>query len=268
MKGLSGYFTSMYPVTGALLLLLAAFASYNLKVFPTNLLIALAACSLLDAAVKIAFLKKPLAFPSSAVISGTIIGSIAPLNAPLAAILAAAAVAVASKYVLRINKRHIFNPATLGLLVSLFLFGLGDVWWAASGFSFAGFAVPVAFLMVIASYMAGKLKVSIPFLVVTAVLYAATQFVSVPLTAAGLLSFFTSMPFYFAFIMLSEPKTSPYAPREQVGFGVAVALLVFLLESSHVKYPFFIALLTGNLVYALYRSYAARKSATAPSAKA
>lgn len=268
MKALRSYVASMYPVTGFLLLLLAAVASYNLRAFPASLVAAIAACALLDSAIKKLFIRKELKFPSSAVISGIIIGSIAPLNAPVTAILAASAVAIASKYVLRINKRHIFNPATLGLLVSLFLFGLGDVWWAASGFSFAGFAVPVTFLLIIASYKAGKLKVALPFLLVTAVLYAATQFVKVPFTATGLLAFATSLPFYFAFIMLSEPKTSPYAPREQVVFGAAVALLVFLLDSSHVKYPFFIALLAGNLGYALYRSYAARKSAASPSVKA
>lgn len=254
MKSLSGYFSSMYPVTGFLLLLLAAVASYNLRAFPASLVAAIAACALLDLAIKKLFLRKELKFPSSAVISGIIIGSIAPLNAPVIAILAASAVAVASKYVLRINKRHIFNPATLGILVSLFLFGLGDVWWAAAGINVLGFAVPLALILIIASYKAGKLSASIPFLVATAILYAATQFVSVPFTAAGLLTFFTSLPFYFAFIMLSEPKTSPNNSREQVAFGVAVALLVFALDFSHVKYSFFIALLAGNLGYALYRS--------------
>lgn len=263
MNGLREYFRSMYPVAGFLLLLVAAVASYNLKAFPVSLAAAIVACALLDLAVARLFLKKKFAVPSSALITGTIIGSIAPIDAPLAAVFAASAVAIASKYLIRIRGRHIFNPATFGLLASLFLFGLGDVWWAASGFSFAGFAIPITFLLIIASYRAGKLKVSIPFLIATAVLYAATQFAGVPLTAAGLLSFFASMPFYFAFIMLSEPRTSPNTGREQVVFGVAVALLVFLLDSSHVKYSFFIALLAGNLGFAAYRHFVSIK-ASAP----
>lgn len=258
MKGLPEYFKSMYAVTGALLLLLAAVASYNLKVFPTSLLIAIAACSLLDVAVKVAFLKKPITFPSSAVISGIIIGSIAPLNAPVAAILVAAAVAIASKHLVKLKGRHIFNPATLGLLVSLWLFGLGDVWWAAAGWGIAGFTFPAMALLIIASWKAGKLSASIPFLAATAILYAATQFITVPFTAAGLLTFFSSLPFYFAFIMLSEPKTSPNAPREQLIFGISVAVLVFAFEYAHVKYPFFSALLAGNLAYSLYRSYGSK----------
>lgn len=256
MKGMRSYIASMYPVTGFLLLLQAAVASYNLRAFPASLVAAIASCVLLDLAIRKLFLKRELKFPSSAVITGIIIGSIAPFNAPFQAIFLASAVAVVSKYLLRIKGRHVFNPATLGLLVALSLFRLGDVWWAASGFNFAGFAVPVTFLLVIVCYRAGKLKVAIPFLLATALLYAATEFVKVPFTAIGLLTFASTMPYYFAFIMVSEPKTSPNMPKEQIAFGVAAAILVFALGYSHVKYPFFIALLTGNLAYSAYRNRA------------
>ncbi len=259
MKVLFGYLKSMYVVTVVLLLLLAAVASYKQGTFPGSLLIAIFACCILDLLAARLFLKrKGFRFPSSGFISGAIIGSIAPMNAPAAAILVASAIAIASKYAIRLNGRHIFNPATLGLLVSLWLFRLGDVWWAASSIVWvAGFAVPLTLLLIVANYQAGKLRVSIPFLAATAILYAATQFVTVPFTAAGLFIFFSSLPFYFAFIMLSEPKTSPNAPREQLIFGVSVAVLVFALEHAHVKYAFFIALLAGNLAYAAYRSYSA-----------
>ncbi|MBI2580684.1 RnfABCDGE type electron transport complex subunit D [Candidatus Woesearchaeota archaeon] len=257
MKALRSLLGSMYSVTIALLLLLAAVASYRQGAFPGSLLIAILACSILDLLVARFFLKrKEFRFPYSGFISGTIIGSIAPTNAPAAAILVAAAVAIASKYVIKLKGRHIFNPATLGLLVSLWRFSLGDVWWAASPIVWvAGFAFPLTLLLIVANYKAGKLMASIPFLAATVVLYAATQFVTVPFTATGLLTFFSSLPFYFAFIMLSEPKTSPNAHREQLIFGISVAVLVFALEHAHVKYPFFTALLAGNLAYSLYRSY-------------
>ena len=243
----------MYFWAIVLLLLCAATSSFAIKAFPTNLVIAVAACLLLDIATKGFVLKKGFKFSASAAISGIIIGSIAPLNSAPVAILVAAAVAIASKYIIKIKGRHVFNPATLGLLVSLSLFRLGDEWWAASGFNIAGFIVPVTFLLIIANYKADKLKVSIPFLAATAVLYAATQFINVPFTAYGIFTFFSSLPFYFAFIMLSEPKTSPNAPREQIAFGVAIAVIVFALD-AHIKYSFFIALLAGNLAFALYRS--------------
>lgn len=255
MKALRSYLGSMYPVTGFLLLLLAAIASYNLRAFPTSLVAAVAMCGVFDVLIQRLLLRKGLGFPSSALITGTIIGSIAPFNAPLSVIFIAAVVAIASKHLIRLKGRHIFNPATLGLLVSLWLFNLGDIWWAAAaGFNIGGFIVPLTISLVIANYKADKLKVAIPFLLATAVLFAATEFVKVPPTAAGALSFASSMPYYFAFIMLSEPKTSPYAAKEQIIFGIAVAILYFVLDFNSVRFPFFIGLLTGNLAYSLYRS--------------
>ena len=118
----------------------------------------------------------------------------------------------------------------------------------------AGFTFPGMALLIIASWKADKLKASVPFLAVVAALYAATGFARVPFTAAGLLAFANTLPYYFAFVMLSEPKTSPNMPRQQVIFGVAVAVAYFLLDFSHIMFPFFIALLAGNFAYSLYRS--------------
>lgn len=255
MKSLQEYLRSMYFWAVTLLLLCAAVSSYALRVFPANLLAAIAACLLLDETIKGLLLKKGFKFSASAAITGIIIGSVAPLNAPVAAILAASAVAIISKYVIRIKGMHIFNPATLGLLVSLFAFRLGDMWWAAAaGISVLGFAVPLTLTLIVANYKADKLKVAILFLLATALLYAATGFVRVPFTASGILTFAGTMPYYFAFIMLSEPKTSPYEPGQQVIFGMAVAVVYFLLDFSHARFPFFIALLAGNLAYSLHRS--------------
>lgn len=254
MKTLSEYFKSMYVWASLLLLLCAAASSYAMKTFPANLFIAIAACALFDLTIKKLFLRRGLGFPASAVITGTIIGSIAPLNALFVVVLVASAIAIASKYIIRIKQRHVFNPATLGLLIALFAFRLGDVWWAAAGINVLGFAIPLTLILIIAAYKADKIKASITFLLITALLYAVTGFVSVPFTASGLLSFAASMPYYFTFIMLVEPKTSPYMAKEQVVFGAAVALLTFALDYNSFRFPFFIALLAGNLVYSLHRS--------------
>ncbi len=264
MKSLLEYFKSMYVVAIVLLLLLAAVASYNLRTFPANLAIAVAACSVLDVLIAKFILKREFRFPYSGFISGTIIGSIAPLNASAVAILVAAGVAIGSKYVIRIKGRHLFNPATLGLLVSLLLFSIGDQWWAASaGFHISGYVIPLTLLLVVPNYLAGKLRVSVPFLVLTAVLFLASGAVNAQLSAAGLLTLVSTLPFYFAFIMLSEPKTSPGKPKGQAVFGIVVAVLYFALDLRHSVFPYFFALLAGNLAFALFRSgIFKKKSAT------
>ena len=256
MKLFADYFQSMYVLAIFLLLLVAIAASFTLKIFPMALFVAIAACSLLDVFVAVLFLRRALRFPYSAFISGIIIGSIAPFDAPVPAILVASAVAILSKHIIRIKGRHIFNPAALGLIVSLYLFNLGEQWWAAIGFAVLGVTLPITLILIAANYKAEKLKVSIPFLFVTAFLYLSTGFVSLSsVNPTGVLAFVNSLPFYFAFIMLSEPKTSPYKPQEQIIFGFSLAFLYFALDFNRVRFPFFIALLAGNLAYSAYRNF-------------
>src|SRR3989338_666961 len=254
MRGLFDFFKSMYVVTIALTLALSAIASYNSRVFPASFAIAVAACCILDLLAMKLFVKKGLKFPYSVCISGIIIGSLAPIDAPIAAILTGALVAVVSKHLVKLKSRHVFNPATLGLLVSLSAFRLGDVWWAASQTGdLPGIIVPLSLFLAIANYRAGKLMVSLPFLGVVSILYFATGAIEFS-GFSSLAVLISSLPYYFAFIMLSEPKTSPNMPKEQIVFGITVALAYTALEVSGVTFPFFIALLAGNLAYALYRN--------------
>ncbi len=262
MKGLPPYLNTMYTWAFAVLLLCAAASAYVIGTFPTGLVAAILICSVLDIVIKRFILKRslsfPASFPSSAAITGIIIGSIAPIDAPLRVIFAASIAAIASKYIIEFRGRHIFNPATLGLVAALSFFRLGDVWWAASGFNVIG--LPLTILLILPNLKAGKLRTSIPFLFAISALYIMGGFASSPSTGAAILAFIAGLPFYFAFIMLSEPKTSPYAAKEQVIFGVAVAILVFALESSHAKFPYLLGLLIGNLGFAVYRNLAVKKS--------
>ena len=61
MKALRSYLGSMYPVTGFLLLLLAAVASIG-RGFPVNLVVAAATAAVLDAAIKKIMLKRKFVF--------------------------------------------------------------------------------------------------------------------------------------------------------------------------------------------------------------
>ena len=254
MRGVLDFFKSMYVVTIALTLALSAIASYNSRVFPAGLAIAVAACCILDLLAMKLLVKKGIKFPYSGCISGIIIGSLAPIDAPIAAILTGALVAVVSKYLVKLRGHHVFNPATFGLLVSLSVFRQGDMWWAASPtWNLPGIIVPLSLFLVIANHKADKLMVSLPFLGVVGVLYFTTGTIEFS-GFSSLAVLISSLPYYFAFIMLSEPKTSPNRPKEQIVFGIAIALTYTALEFSDVTFPFFIALLAGNLAYALCRN--------------
>src|SRR3990167_7169267 len=133
------YWNNMYVWAIALLLLVAGLASKTLGILPTNLFAAIIVCAGLDVLLKKFYLKRSeIKFPYSAVVTGIIIGSIISFNAPLLVILLASVVAILSKFFIRLKGMHIFNPATLGLLVALAIFSLADEWWAAIGFNAFG----------------------------------------------------------------------------------------------------------------------------------
>ncbi len=251
------YWGNMYVWAIDLLLLVAILASYTLQILPTNLIAAIIVCAGLDVLLKKFYLKRPeIKFPFSAIVTGIIIGSIISFNASLVVILLASVVAILSKFFIRLKGMHIFNPAVTGLLVALAVFSLADEWWAAIGFNAFGIVLPVTFLLIFANHKAAKLKVALPFLAVIAVLYYFTGFVPISsFTVTGLLAFVNILPFYFAFIMLTEPKTSPYGTNQQIIFGVSLAVLLVAAEFGRVPYSFFVTLLIGNLGYSIYRNY-------------
>jgi len=257
---LSKYFRTapMYYWTLSLLILMASVSSYYRGQLPTNLVISFLVASSLDMLMRKFFAKKPLSFPYSGAITGTIIGSIAPFVSSPLVVVTASIVAILSKYFIKIRGNHIFNPATLGLLVALSIFSLGDEWWAAGSYNTAGYIITLTPLLVIANYKAIKLGVSIPFLVTVALLSLVTGFIPLTLSISGIRGFFFALPFYFGFIMVSEPKTSPYKRNEQIVFGIAVAVLMFVLSFYNVKYALLLGLLACNLMYGIYRNLTKR----------
>lgn len=261
------YFHSMYYVTITVLLVVAAVESIGHE-FPVNLIVAVLAASLLDVAVKKLWLKRTPTVPLSAIITGLIIGSVS-VNVPVSGVLMATILAILSKFIIRMRGSHVFNPAVFGVVTSRFFNPAAHVAVTHSlpqvveGFGPGGFTVHILLvpLLLFANYKARKLWISIPFLITTALLFNSTGLISLnSLNIRDIFSFLEVMPYYFAFIIVSEPKTSPYPKKEQVLFGVSIAILsvlVTLLSGSHAGA--LVVLLLGNLIYVLYRATTNKK---------
>lgn len=255
-------YNSMYGWTIILLVFLSLVASYSKHSFPTNLAVAIIVSAALDILIKKLILKKRFKFPYSAIITGIIVGSIVQFSSSLWIVVTASIIAICSKFAIRLKGSHIFNPAALGLLVSLFIFSSGDEWWAAVNHNFYGVVIPLSAILILANYKAGKLGVSLSFLLVMAILSYSTEFIPMnSFTLKGVMNLIYSMQFYFAFVMVSEPKTSPYGLKQQIAFGVLAAILTFAFSFYNIKFALIIALLAGNLVYALHRSYFVKPAA-------
>ncbi|MBI4894914.1 MAG: hypothetical protein HY831_00325 [Candidatus Aenigmarchaeota archaeon] len=252
--GFSDYFNSMYVWAIGTLIIIAALASYTLNTIPLNLILAVFLCCVIDILIKKIVLKKDLSFPKSAFITGLIIGSVGLLNFDILYVVIACLIAIGSKHVIRLKGRHIFNPAALGLLVSLVLLSTGETWWATTGFLLFGLTIPLTVFLIFANYKADKLKIAIPAILLFGIVYFIEGYLKLTFTLNGILGALAVIPFFFIFIMLSEPKTSPYFAKEQLLFALGVVSLGLLLEYMKIFHPMFLALLAGNLVYAIYRS--------------
>jgi Na+-translocating ferredoxin:NAD+ oxidoreductase RnfD subunit len=242
----------MYIWAIALLSIVVAISSYTIRIIPYSLLLAVAVAALTEFAIAKFYLKRRDSIPVSGIITGIIIGSVAPFKGTLLIVVIAALIAIASKFVIKVKHVNIFNPATLGLLVALAVFGVGDQWWAASNYNIYGIAVSLTLILVIASYEARRWIASLSFVAVVlafSLVSSGLSHFSVIVLAAA----FFSINFFFAFIMLAEPKTSPPGKYGQMAFGVFVALAYASLAVYRIEYPLLIALLLGNIAYTLYK---------------
>ena len=165
---------------------------------------------------------KGIAFdPRSAAISGL---SLALLlrSESIALLLAGAVIAVASKFVIRIKGKHVFNP-TNGAIVALLL--LSNRVWVSPGqwgnVAFFGFLITCLGGLVV--NRAARSDVTYAFIIFwSALVIGRSLWVGEPLTIpfhrleSGALLLFT-------FFMISDPKTTPDARAGRILFAALVA---------------------------------------------
>jgi len=209
--------------------------------FLLSLLTAIATASATEAAIAFAK-KKKLFFPESAIVSGLIIGFVLTNEQPLYIIAAASFLAVASKHIIRINKRHIFNPAAFGIFFSMLLLGATTQWKATYYwyiFVPAGlfFAYRMRKIPLVGSYLITALGIF--------GIQAMAQHVSIG-------NIFGYLSYFFIFVMVIEPKTTPATQAGKILFGFIVALVIFVLTEAGVRFDVELcSLLAANAVVPL-----------------
>jgi len=158
---------------------------------------------------------------------------------PLAA---AGALAVGSKFALRLDGKHIFNPANFGILAMVLL---ADSAWTSPGQWGAAvwLAALLAGLGLFVAYRAARIDVPLIFLsVFAALMFARALWLGDPL-AIPLLRLQNGALILFAFFMISDPKTTPDGAIARALFAAGAAALAYALT-----FHFFIA---DGLFYAL-----------------
>ena len=143
--------------------------------------------------------------------------------------IAAGVLAIASKYIIRIKGKHIFNPANFALVVLSLSFA--GVWispgqWGATSLLAIG-------LFIAGGIVTGKAKrwdVSVALLVsYAALVYGRALWLGDPLSIpthqmqSGAL-------LVFAFFMISDPKTTPDSRIGRVAYAALVASIGFIIQ--------------------------------------
>lgn len=178
----------------------------------------------------------------------------------------AAAIAVGSKFVLRVGGRHIWNPATLAIAVVTGLFA--GAWVSPGQWGTGGLvAVFAAGAGLAVSWRAGRAAVPFLFLGAWAALtFARAWWLGDPLPLA-LHQLGSGALLVFAFFMISDPMTQPWHPGARALWVVLTACVGFALQTTWIVTagPIWGLALTAPLVPVLDRVLPApRKRWTEP----
>ena len=160
--------------------------------------------------------------PRSALISGLSLCLLLRTNSAALAVLAAAAT-IASKFVLRIRGKHVFNPTNFGIVATML--ASGGVWVSPGQWgSVAFFAFLITCLGGLVVNRAARSDVTYAFLAFyLAILCGRALWLGQPM-AVPLHQLASGAFLIFTFFMISDPRTTPDSRAGRILFALLVAL--------------------------------------------
>ncbi len=205
-------------------------------------------------------------FPSGAVLTAMIVTMVVRAQEPWYVPAVTSVVAVLSKYLFRTKTANVFNPAALAVVTMFYVFHMGQSWWGA-----LPEVTPIwvqAALLVTGLFITdrvNKMPLVLAFLGAYFVLFTATSFVGNPQWVAEIFrSPDIEAVLYFAFIILTDPPTSPAKYPDQLICGVIVAVVSFaVFEWFGVVYFLLAGVLVGN-IWEAWRRFNRRAAYTFP----
>ena len=179
----------------------------------------------------------------------------------------AAVISIASKYIIRINGKHIFNPSALGIISVLFFTGQA---WISPGQWGSGIVILFAVLSLgfIVVTRVQKLDVSLAFLLTFGLLLYARQIIYLGWPMDYFVqSISTGSLLLFSFFMITDPKTSPNHSFARIAWSVAIAAVAFYLTTFKFMNgaPIWVLVFAQPLVPVLDKLFKARSFQWKPS---
>ncbi|WP_407270662.1 RnfABCDGE type electron transport complex subunit D [Radiobacillus sp. PE A8.2] len=222
---------STYAIIGGVLL--------NFSVTIWQIVVTLGICILLELVI-LYWKKGAFYWPYSAVITG--LGIALALRADtIIPFIMAAIVAISLKHIVRYRGDHILNPSNSGIVfVSLLLpatatdpLQWGYYLWALVLMSLGGLYLV---------YKVHRLALVVSFLIGFIGIQFLRQLIWTDLWNANFSSFMWGGLFIFTFNMITDPKTSPKKAKNQIFFGLVIALIAQMLIHMNIHNAVFISL--------------------------
>lgn len=146
----------------------------------------------------------------------------------------AASLAIGSKFLVRINHKHVFNPANSAIVALMLL--TDDVWVSTGQWgntAIAAFALACCGFLVLTR--AKRAETTLAFLIAYAVLLIGrTMWLGDPL-AIPVHQLQNGALLLFAFFMISDPRTAPDAATGRLLYGTLVAAVGFVIQFNFYK---------------------------------
>lgn len=157
----------------------------------------------------------------------------------------AGVLAMSSKYILAINKKHIFNPVAIAVVLTSYGFGQSAGWWIGNAYMML-FVVAGGYLItrkihredLVLSFIFTVLLITLVFSILNGNNFAAT---------INQIIFHSSL-FFFAFFMLTEPLTTPPGNILQILYGGLTGILYIpQIHFGNIYTTPELALIVGNI---------------------
>ncbi len=251
MRKVKNFFKTPKGLVTIILLILTAIAApgEGIGTVVTGMGAAILAAGLLDLFI-LRVRKDVWEFPSGAILTAMIVTMVLRAQEHWYVPAVTSAVAVLSKYLFRTRTANVFNPAALAIVTMFYVFHMGQSWWGALPEVTPIWVQGVLLLTgLFITDRVNKMPLVLSFLATYFVLFTGTAYLGDPQWVSEIFrSPDIEAALYFAFIILTDPPTSPAKYPDQLVCGAIVAVVSYaVFEKFGVVYFLLAGVLVGNV---------------------
>lgn len=164
-----------------------------------------------------------------------------------------------SKFLIKVNKKNIFNPIVFGIAMVTFVsFFISSIDSPPATFEIINFRfnifnmeLPLAFIFIVLSLIFNTRRVNRFNLAISFIIPALLLGLILSMDTNEYILYALSILFTGSVIIV-EPKTSPTNEKQQIIYGITTALLVIGLYFLEVPNSIFIGIFIMNIIYAIF----------------